>query len=379
MEFKSNYSCNTASETLEWINAIVKFLKPYKFFFQANVVNFLKDRLWEAVDEDWIDCLKHEHVEHLLQIPSGIVQDHWPASLKEYVLTAKLLAFPRERAKLEKELPGISMTSLNCVLSQGMNPKKKHEVEVLSSLVSCITRNMGAHTVIDVGAGQLPVVAIDASSHHGAITNIRAERIKKHYAAKLHNSGKGLQNMPITMTCRVLSSSMLRNLSNYCCQQDGFDKNHKIKGSNQISPARFEAADLELPSSGNDSDCESSLVLAGLHACGDLSVTMLSGLGDGVGFYAGKTGGGLGCWSGEREQGAASGLTILNVDLRSTWGGMVISRVGFFGGGGQDGGGLVSRGPFVSGGIDGGKLQWLYKERSIREALVGLLLALRGT
>ncbi|XP_021718819.1 methyltransferase-like protein 25 isoform X2 [Chenopodium quinoa] len=287
MEFKSNYSCNTASETLEWINAIVKFLKPYKFFFQANVVNFLKDRLWEAVDEDWIDCLKHEHVEHLLQIPSGIVQDHWPASLKEYVLTAKLLAFPRERAKLEKELPGISMTSLNCVLSQGMNPKKKHEVEVLSSLVSCITRNMGAHTVIDVGAGQgylslvlafqhqLPVVAIDASSHHGAITNIRAERIKKHYAAKLHNSGKGLQNMPITMTCRVLSSSMLRNLSNYCCQQDGFDKNHKIKGSNQISPARFEAADLELPSSGNDSDCESSLVLAGLHACGDLSVTML--------------------------------------------------------------------------------------------------------
>ncbi|KNA07208.1 hypothetical protein SOVF_173970, partial [Spinacia oleracea] len=103
MELRSNkYSCNTATETLEWINAIVDFLKSYKFFFQANVVNFLKDRLWEVVDKDWIDCLKHEPVEHLLQIPSGIIQDHWPASLKSYVLTARLLAFPREQAELEK-------------------------------------------------------------------------------------------------------------------------------------------------------------------------------------------------------------------------------------------------------------------------------------
>ena len=31
---------------------------------------------------------------------------------------------------------------------------------------------------------QLPVVAIDASSHHASVTNTPAERIKKHYAAK---------------------------------------------------------------------------------------------------------------------------------------------------------------------------------------------------
>jgi hypothetical protein len=31
---------------------------------------------------------------------------------------------------------------------------------------------------------QLPVVAIDASSHHASVTNTRAERIKKYYTAK---------------------------------------------------------------------------------------------------------------------------------------------------------------------------------------------------
>lgn len=39
-EFK--YSCKTASETLEWIHAIVHFLKPYRFFLDAHVVNFFK-------------------------------------------------------------------------------------------------------------------------------------------------------------------------------------------------------------------------------------------------------------------------------------------------------------------------------------------------
>lgn len=34
---------------------------------------------------------------------------------------------------------------------------------------------------------QLRVVAIDASSHHASVTIARAERIKKHYAAKWCN------------------------------------------------------------------------------------------------------------------------------------------------------------------------------------------------
>lgn len=36
------YSCKTASETLEWIHAIIHFLKPYRFFLDAHVVNFFK-------------------------------------------------------------------------------------------------------------------------------------------------------------------------------------------------------------------------------------------------------------------------------------------------------------------------------------------------
>ncbi|GAB4846722.1 hypothetical protein Ancab_025730 [Ancistrocladus abbreviatus] len=124
-EWQRKYSCNTAAETLEWIKAIVTFLQPYRFFFEAHVVNFFKDRLWESVDRDWMNCLRNELVEHLIQIPSGVVQDHWPASLKEFILTCRSLAFSRKQEKLEKISTDMCLTQLNTVLAQGMNRKKK--------------------------------------------------------------------------------------------------------------------------------------------------------------------------------------------------------------------------------------------------------------
>ncbi|KAK9088595.1 hypothetical protein Scep_027677 [Stephania cephalantha] len=97
-------------------------------------------------------------------------------------------------------LPNLNVTPLSTVLAQGMSLKKKHEVETLSAIVNSVARNAGAHAIIDVGAGQgylaqvlsfqyqLYVTAIDSSSHHGDVTSARADRIKKHYVAKMHRS-----------------------------------------------------------------------------------------------------------------------------------------------------------------------------------------------
>ncbi|KAJ0586039.1 putative Methyltransferase domain-containing protein [Helianthus annuus] len=257
------YSCATATETLEWIRAIIQFIKPYTFFWQSHVVNFLTHRLWEAVDEEWIDCLRNEPVECLIQIPSGIVQDRWPSSLKKFIATLSSLAFPREQADLKTLLPNMQVALLNNVITQGMNPKKRHEIEALAAVVGSVARDVETNTIIDLGAGQgylsqvlsfeyqLSVIAIDASSHHGRVTHERAERIKKHYEAKMRKSslgGKGM-TIPRTVTCRVLSSDMLTTLLNL---KDG-DEGCQNQSTNDTCP----------------------LLLTGLHACGDLSVTML--------------------------------------------------------------------------------------------------------
>lgn len=95
------YSCESAAETREWMNAIADFLRPFKPLVDAHVVNFFKvvfffplealslvwfsrvfssldlgfqGRLWELVDEQWMACLRKESVENLLNLPSGVIQ-----------------------------------------------------------------------------------------------------------------------------------------------------------------------------------------------------------------------------------------------------------------------------------------------------------------
>ncbi|GFP89637.1 methyltransferase-like protein 25 [Phtheirospermum japonicum] len=274
------YPCNTATETLEWIHAIVDFLKPYRFFLDAH------DRLWEAVDEEWMDCLRKEPVEKLLQIPSGVAQGNWPDSLKEYVLKLRSLAFPRDQANLQEAFPGLTVAPLNNVIAQGMNQKKKHEIEALAAVIGSLARRVGPHTVVDVGSGQgylaqvlsfeyeLPVIAIDASPHHGSITDARAKRIEKYYAAKMRKSRSENKSfsMPKTVTCRVLSPTMLKDVSSSLVQVDNMENPTVFKEKADEEPLKgIIGRESHTPAKANDS----LLVLAGLHACGDLSVTML--------------------------------------------------------------------------------------------------------
>ncbi|KAJ1430714.1 S-adenosyl-L-methionine-dependent methyltransferase [Sesbania bispinosa] len=177
-------------------------------------------------------------------------------------------------------LPGLQMSSLNSVLAQGMNVKKRHEVEVLSAVVSTVANSVKAHAIVDVGAGQgylaqvlafqyqHPVIAIDACSHHGNVTDARAERIKKHYVSQMVKSGSGMRslNVPKTITCRVLSIDTLKTLIETSLPGDDVEQS-RLNGESQEDQGK-----LHCPGHANT---KPSTVLAGLHACGDLSVTML--------------------------------------------------------------------------------------------------------
>lgn len=282
------YSCETAAKTLDWMNAIAAFLLRFRFLIDAQVVNFFKDRLWEAIDSQWMECLKKESVETLLGLPSGLVQDHWPPSLQEFLVTLQSLVLPREQNLSNAMLENFHVLTLSSVLSQGMNSKKKHEVEILAATIRTIAHDVNAKKVIDVGSGQgylaqvlsfeyqLSVVAIDSSLHHSAVSSARANRIKKHYAAKLHKLQHGDKHLkvPQTVTLQVLSSDSLAAL---CISILDDQKQSDRSGSSleTIFPRSSESGVYKAATPCNDKITGSSSVLVGLHACGDLSVNML--------------------------------------------------------------------------------------------------------
>ncbi|KAF3333688.1 protein RRNAD1 isoform X1 [Carex littledalei] len=261
------HSSGSASETLEWMNAIASFLLPFRSLLDSHVVNFFKDNLWEIVDKAWMDCLCKEPVQNLLQLPSGIVQDDWPSSLKEFIINLRALSIFRQQNLAHPILQNMDVVPLGTVLSQGMIAKKKHEVEILAAVISKIAQACGAEAVVDVGSGQgylaqvlsfeyqLSVVALDASVHHATVTKARSDRIAKHYKK---NADQQLE-VPQTITCHVLSSDALANLTNAVDLQK-----HATGIKQELNKEEVLNEHFETP-----------LVLAGLHACGDLSVNML--------------------------------------------------------------------------------------------------------
>ncbi|KAL4200552.1 hypothetical protein AMTRI_Chr02g254160 [Amborella trichopoda] len=286
------HSCKTSAETLEWAKAIAQFLRAYQCLLNAHVVNFFRDKLWETLDQQWLDCLREEPVRNLLSIPSGTVQDNWPGSLKEFINTARSLSFPKEGESLEMIFPGVRVEPVSNVLAQGMNLKKKHEVEILAATVGRVASSVGAHTIIDVGAGQgylaqvlsfqyqLSVYALDASAHHASVTSERAERIKKYYTTKSRKTIAGNEHfmIPKTITCNISSSGALTALSDMSLLKNSIKESQessKLLGALSIEDLESKEEKVSRPLSFDGKSVKSSLVLAGLHACGDLSANML--------------------------------------------------------------------------------------------------------
>lgn len=91
------------------------------------------------------------------------------------------------------------------------------------------------------------------------------------------NSCTRLQNKcfskPRTVTCQVLSPAMLKDVSSSLVQVDDLDKPSIIRG--QAEKNSLEETNGSKSPSSLKGNANSSLVLTGLHACGDLSVTML--------------------------------------------------------------------------------------------------------
>ncbi|KAF9586979.1 hypothetical protein IFM89_039851 [Coptis chinensis] len=155
------------------------------------------------------------------------------------------------------------------------------QVEILAAVVNSIAKTVQAQTVLDIGAGQgylaqvlnfqyqLYVVAIDASSHHSTVTSARAARIMKHYAAKMRKSQTGTKelNLPQTLAFQVLSSDALKTLSSSIAREDICKQRDEIKKdlSEGLQDVRIQPPSCDIP------NLKSSLVLAELHACGDLS------------------------------------------------------------------------------------------------------------
>lgn len=295
MQCSLKLSLEGRSATLQLLQSIARFLKQHEFLWRAHVVEFFQKRLWEQVDPDWWEDLTHSSIQDLLWLPSGKVQDTWCTSLKDFVQTAQSLALQRKPSgEPERIFPGLSKPMIRSVLSQGMTFKKQHEVEILSAVIDQVAEAVHATHVVDVGAGQgylaqvlsfelgLPVVALDACAHNASVTSKRSERIKKYYMANARKAKEDCVHItgPQMVTFQVVSGSNQMDLQHFLSGvTSGMNSGQTVEEN--AFKSSMASQDKHLPEENDTStnnvkgQHKHSFVLAGLHACGDLSARMI--------------------------------------------------------------------------------------------------------
>ncbi|KAJ3598111.1 hypothetical protein NHX12_001625 [Muraenolepis orangiensis] len=238
---------------------LTTFLSTYKYISDSYIIEFFTEELWEKLPAKWREVLcglSFPQIADLLL--DRTCQDRrypsvWPLSLLAFRATAHALSFPRQAGRqsgrvvhpVEEFLENESQSSmLGHIFRKHVKPKKQHEIHKLGTLVKQLCDQTNCEAVVDVGSGQGHLTRFLSFGLGLAVTAIEAD-------GKL-----------VTMATKF-DEELLWTLEKEKRKWDG--SSHPSKAG--TSP-RHVVEELARP-------LDESLVVTGLHACGDLSATLL--------------------------------------------------------------------------------------------------------
>ncbi|XP_047217262.1 protein RRNAD1 [Girardinichthys multiradiatus] len=303
-------------------------------FFTENLWQTLPST-WQAVLQD----LSYPQTADLLLDASHEDRRYpsvWPLSLLAFRATAHALAYPREcgpdqgrvaaLVKPDEFLENQSQSSLlGHIFRKHVKPKKQHEIRKLGMLVKQLCDQTGCRRVVDVGSGQghltrflsfglgLSVTAIEADHTLVAMASrfdaellwtLEKEKQKKSCFFQLPEALSIPQHMAGWVNPKASWETFIKQLKEanhviegpqtlfgpskkrrsdltQTSQSDGLSHNSNRSESEQMLSERLCCSDIPAVSEEGLNPEESLLqdypdfVLTGLHACGDLSATLL--------------------------------------------------------------------------------------------------------
>ncbi|XP_004778535.1 protein RRNAD1 isoform X1 [Mustela putorius furo] len=248
---------------------LTRVLARYRPILDAYIIEFFTDNLWATLPGSWqeaLDGLKPPQLAtQLLGVPGeGEVVRYssvWPLSLLALKSTACALAFTRTPGfqTPSEFLENPSQSSrLTAPFRKHVRPKKQHEIRRLGELVKKLSDLTGCTQVVDIGSGQGHLsrfmslgLGLTVKSVEGDPRLVeRAQRLDRELLQALEKEEKRRPQV-------VLAGPR-------CSPQ------HVVRWVEPTALCEELLLPLETPPRGG-----ARLLLTGLHACGDLSVTLL--------------------------------------------------------------------------------------------------------
>ncbi|XP_032367304.1 methyltransferase-like protein 25B [Etheostoma spectabile] len=299
----------------ELARRLTTFLSQYSHVSDSYIIEFFTEDLWHTLPPSWqpvLQDLSYPQIADLLLDAAHTDKRYpsvWPLSLLAFRATAHALAFPRERCgaggrggaagseKPEEFLHNQSQSALlGHAFRKHVKPKKQHEIRKLGQLVKQLCDQTDCSSVVDVGSGQghltrflsfglgLSVTAIEADHTLVAMASkfdgqlllaLEKERQKKNCSPLVPVSESSPRHLAGWVNPKASWEAFIEQLSVSDWVDDG------VPTPSGPSRKRLRGSELQGPSAekccscGENSQRHPDFVLTGLHACGDLSATLL--------------------------------------------------------------------------------------------------------
>ncbi|XP_078489142.1 methyltransferase-like protein 25B [Ciona intestinalis] len=246
---------------------MLQFYNLFKQMSDSYILEFFTNKHWETLPDKWrhvLDGLNPTEVARLLlqhDHPDNGYPKVWPLSLLAFKKTSEILTNLRNQHNLKYTGVVLQNKNLDSVFRRHVNPKKQHEISILSDVISKSFLKGKCTQVVDIGSGQghlsrvlafqhdLPVTAVDnVQSHLKAAEKYDKEAIKQLSKAKKQHKNTLIppQHYVHSLPCIGCPLETMKKLKT------------DISNANDNEYAEKER-----------------YLLTGLHACGDLSATMV--------------------------------------------------------------------------------------------------------
>ncbi|GFT76364.1 protein RRNAD1 [Nephila pilipes] len=232
---------------------LTQILAEYSWIYDVRNTEIFIHNVLENIPLSWCEVLTILSDEDLCQLPFDFILNDWPPSLVSFVNQCHRLANFRFPSKTVQDI-NINLRKSN-YMPLKVASKKQFEIEIMADLIGKICQDHNCHLVLDIGSGlgyldqllhhrfNLRCIGIDSSLKY---TNAANDRIKDdscinsmyHTTFEVTHSEKCIEEL----------KSILNKKTNWKCNCD-CDSADKLSSD--------------------------SLVMVGLHSCGNLTQVMM--------------------------------------------------------------------------------------------------------
>uniref|UniRef100_A0A4W4G346 Methyltransferase domain-containing protein n=1 Tax=Electrophorus electricus TaxID=8005 RepID=A0A4W4G346_ELEEL len=310
-------------EQKDLAKSLVLLLSKYKYISDSYIIEFFSENLWETLPVGWQKALGDLSPPQIAQLlldrdaKKRIYPSVWPLSLLALRATSHALVFPRmppgHRApdhvapvKPEEFLSNSSQSSLlGHIFRKHVKPKKQHEIRKLGLMVKQLCDQTHCSSVVDVGSGQghltrflsfglgLDVTGIEADTNLVSMASIFDQQLLSTLAKERQKSGTSRlphvapgpapRHVVGWVSPRATWQVFLQQLGRREKDSESYpagpcQKRQRVLVSGQECELEKDidhGSQVTSGSFGIKEASSSNFVLTGLHACGDLSATLL--------------------------------------------------------------------------------------------------------